>query len=183
MADRFPAAGSRLRAFSSAGSGVSLSKNFDFSIAIKSPSVRFFFAAQRSFPWHLRGKGGLYFLRLLCGVAPTSSLAHSHSPEARLQRVAESFLACLEPCAATRVFDWKTWSIPSVPMSTPRCPHCDQPMSRAPRSLRPIFGDISAFECPPCDHILLIKVPLDPTQHVGQISSQDLSHNYPDKRS
>jgi len=122
MADRFPAAGSRLRAFSSAGSGVSLSKNFDFSIAIKSPSVRLgaFFAAQRSFPWHLRGKGGLYFLRLLCGVAPTSSLTHSHSPEASPQRVAESF--------------WRVWNHARLsafsigkPGQFPRslCPHQD----------------------------------------------------------
>jgi len=53
-------------------------------------------------------------------------------------------------------------------------------MSLAPQSLRPIFGDICAFECSPCDHTLLLKVPLDPTQHAGQISLQD---NYPDKRS
>jgi hypothetical protein len=88
---------------------------------------------------------------------------------------------CLEPCAAIRVFDGKSHpgQFASVPMSTPRCPHCDRPMSLAPRSLRPIFRDICAFECPPCYHTLLIKVPLDPTQHAGQISLQD---NYPNKR-
>jgi hypothetical protein len=93
----------------------------------------------------------------------------------------EFFDRCLEPCAAVGVFDGKSHpgEFASVPMSTPRCPHCDRPMSLAPQSLRPIFGDICAFECSPCDHTLLIKVPLDPTPHAGQISSQD---NCPDKR-
>jgi hypothetical protein len=56
------------------------------------------------------------------------------------------------------------------PLSAPRCPHCDRPMSCAPRSLRPIFGNICVFECPPCDYTLLINI------RSSRPDGQDKSH-------
>ena len=35
------------------------------------------------------------------------------------------------------------------------CPQCGARMLRAPRPLMRIFGDVRAFECPTCDHMIL----------------------------
>jgi hypothetical protein len=39
------------------------------------------------------------------------------------------------------------------------CPECETLMAHAPRPLRRMFGNVHAFECWSCGHILMLKFP------------------------
>jgi hypothetical protein len=53
----------------------------------------------------------------------------------------------------------------------PNCPECEAVMARAPRPLSPMFGNVHAFECPSCLHILMLKFPR--STEVEQLSTAD----------
>jgi len=39
----------------------------------------------------------------------------------------------------------------------PTCPACEFPMIHLPRPLMRLFGDIRAFQCQPCDFMVLLR--------------------------
>jgi hypothetical protein len=49
----------------------------------------------------------------------------------------------------------------TVAAHLPNCPKCESRMVQGPRPFRRMFGDIRAFECSACGHILFLKHPYE----------------------
>lgn len=53
----------------------------------------------------------------------------------------------------------------------PNCPTCDFRMIHVPRPLQQIFGDVRAFQCQPCDFMVLL-----PPRKISDVGLMRLSN-------